>query len=181
MSKFQGPMVQIIVHAEFLTTDSEYCRSMLKNDFDESIEGAIGIPNQRPATFDLYLNYVYRGTRDLSITENTSQQGEVLDKETKKSKADERHSLLFDAIGLADYLQSDNFHNASINALMESVLASGFYPVGTTDVVRAVELGVPEIIELLQDFIVHDGQTYWIPKSRGQRASGDFKFLEEHP
>ncbi|KAF2667995.1 hypothetical protein BT63DRAFT_441516 [Microthyrium microscopicum] len=188
---FSGPTIQVtvgqgdesctfIVLIEPLILDSGFFRSMLRsNKFKEGADGVVSLPDHQPATFNLYLNYIYRGKlfvadgvpkEGIEDEEDTSlEEPEKPDEllENKIAYAEERMeelceatynkevSKLIPAISLADYLQSDGFHNASMDALIESGKEFEHLYAGPKEIIQVMNTGVPSLIKPTEDFYVY--------------------------
>ncbi|KAF2667997.1 hypothetical protein BT63DRAFT_426840 [Microthyrium microscopicum] len=181
---FRGPTIQVTVgkgnenpaHTytvlrELLTTDSELFRRMLQTEFKEGKEGAISLPDHHPDTFDLYLQYLYLRklfTAERFVNHDTFDseglEGIELEKHINQRIYNQKAMALVDAICLADYLQSDDFHNVAIDALIESSEYYGYWLVDPADVSRVLESGVSKLIQLVRDFLVYQNSPYKLEK-----------------
>ncbi|KAF2667853.1 hypothetical protein BT63DRAFT_441410 [Microthyrium microscopicum] len=174
---FRGPSIQIIVgeghdtytpHTftvlqDVLTADSLFFRNMLQSKFKEGSEGVVRLPDQDPDVFEVYLKYLYQQkiftANDLSPQnhEGTYDRPTARDKLQRDARAAAEAVILVQAISLADYLQSDHFHNASIDALIESCQVYGWTQFTTTEAVAlVVEVGVPSLLKLTRDILIFE-------------------------
>ncbi|KAF2667996.1 hypothetical protein BT63DRAFT_306553 [Microthyrium microscopicum] len=159
------------VPKDLLASDSEYFRGMFRHNFKEVNKGVVNMPDVHPATFQMYLEYLYSGkifSKDIQgEIEGELEAKEYTDKARKGQDIDpefEAHCkeklALINAICLADYLQSDGFHNASIDILIEICEEKDdYFP--DWAVVMIVDSCVPLLVRLAQDFIIHAGWGEW--------------------
>jgi hypothetical protein len=97
---------------------------MLQNEiadgFKEKIEGKIKLPDQTVRSFDIYIKYVYHGKLFTKVAQTL---------DTSSSKPDvQEYTTLFALVILADYLQSDTFHNAVIEAIIQAFNGYNTFP-----------------------------------------------------
>ena len=61
-------------HELLLTTSSEYFRTALQSNFIEGQQKTCHFPEDDPRTFDVFLQYLYKGNWSLKLTQPPSSQ-----------------------------------------------------------------------------------------------------------
>ncbi|KAF2667993.1 hypothetical protein BT63DRAFT_415502 [Microthyrium microscopicum] len=181
---FRNPAVQVMVGKQtgnstprtftvlqnLLTSDSKFFERMLQSDFSESKEGIVKLPECEPEIFDLYVMFLYHGDIFSAPAVKTKQ---VPNEDGFKEKC-----TLIDAIGLADFLQSDAFHNSCINAFLDCCNEYNSSFRGHQADLRIFKAGVPSLIKLVEDFYVYSSGVNWFTEEFNK---GTLKSLSEHP
>ncbi|KAF2667998.1 hypothetical protein BT63DRAFT_426841 [Microthyrium microscopicum] len=170
---FRGPTVQVTVgkdaksmHTftvlkELLTTDSPFFRNVFRHEFKEGRAGTVTLPDHHPANFDIYLRFIHYGQIVMADkTQGRENQAES-DFEIRRKRFNEEYSAYGDALSLADYLQSDAFHNAVTSAFIDECVYVNKCLGKPAEILHVMKTGVPEFIKLARDFVVYWGGAHW--------------------
>jgi len=106
-----------IAHESFLTSRSEFFRRAMNGKWAEADSRAVKLPDDKPETFALYLNFVYTG--QLITMRKSAEELAILTEDTFVDYIVDEFDDIFRLYVLAEKLQDASAKNAAITAAVE--------------------------------------------------------------
>jgi hypothetical protein len=120
-----------VLHKNFVCSKSDFFRAAMEGEWKESKEKVVRLPNVQPATFTIYIGWIYAGILDLQSEPEPPQRSSA-SKVPNPEVANATFDTLVDAYALGEMVQDAGFRNGLVNELIKAVEGFSVIPSATT-------------------------------------------------